>query len=700
MNWRPYPFIRLLVPLMAGISLSLWLNIPIPNFPIVCLALLAVLIAFFYWNLDFRYRAAFGVLCSLTLLVIGYGLTYTQNELRQPTHFSHLPSEDEGMIVQLKDMPVVGKWVKVPVEVQHLHTPSDSFQNASGNILLYLERDSASEALSYGDVLALRNTKPMVVEEPKNPHAFDYSRYLHFKNIHYQAFIRGNNWHRLATNKGNPILHLSFSLREQFLTVLKKHLVKEESYAVGSAMIIGYREEISDEMQRAYMETGAVHVLAVSGMHVGLVYVFLSFLLGLVKWQNRRWKFLQLLLQLLGIWTFALVTGAAPSICRAAAMFSFFIVGKFWQRNRNVYNTMAASAFFLLLYNPYWLLDVGFQLSYLAVLGIVYFQPRIYKLWTIENWLGDAAWKLIAVSLAAQLTTFPITLFYFHQFPNYFWLSGLVAVPAASLILGGGLLLFLLDSLSFIPTYWLGRALDEIIYWTNASIYGVQKLPGGLIQGVWLQPSITLLLYAILIAGVVAVSRKNATWLLGALGLSVLVAGNYAFTEVQQLKNRTLTVYHINGHTIVDLFDGEQVISLQSDSIPPSDFQFATQNHRWALRIKTIQTVNLDSIQHFQADNVLYEQGFVQFYDKRMAIYPPSSFNESLPQETIAVDYLLLRQNASVDIATLQERYQFSTLIFDASNNWKTIKHWQEECEAAGIAFYDVREQGAFVEVN
>jgi len=685
-NWRAYPFVRLLLPLMVGIGAALWWDIPLPGALFIHIGLLLAIVFLLFKNTNFRHRTIFGILTACTLLFVGYERTFQQHEQRQSDHFSHSLSEKNTLVGTVTAMPEKGNWIKIRLSVQQNGGNSDTAVATSGNLLLYVEQDSASAALAYGDVLCLKNVRLSPVEGPKNPDAFDYQRYLHYKNIHYQAFVRIGQWQKIASGHGNPIYELAFALRKRFLGVLQKQLPNADNYAVGAALLLGYKADLSQEVRAAYAETGAMHVLAVSGLHVGLIFLFVNFLLGLVKSDHKYWKTTKVGLLLLAIWSFALLTGASSSVMRASVMFSFFIVGKALHRNSNVYNTLAASAFCMLLWNPYLLMDVGFQLSYLAVLGIVAFQPKFYAFWSPDNRLVDFAWKLTTVSLAAQVMTFPISLLYFHQFPMYFWLSGLVVIPAAYLILGSGFLLFITEALGLFTVDWLGMILNNIIQVVNTSIFWMQKIPGGLVQGFWLSSLDVVLLYGIILAIIVAFRTHNFRWVMGGLALAVCLAGNFALKSFQHFEQKQFVVYHVSGHSVWEVLEGEQLVSVQSQGIAPSDLAFATQNHHWAMGIRNEHQFAITDLTHYQP---------LSIFDKKVAVVAGKLSPDA--EKPVPVDYILLHGNPAFDLEQLQQRYTFQKIILDTSNDWKTAQHWRQACANSNVQVHDVRTAGAFV---
>ena len=231
-------------------------------------------------------------------------------------------------------------------------------------------------------------------------------------------------------------------MRDKLLNILKENGLKNNELAVASALILGYKDDLGEELKHSYSSAGATHVLAVSGLHVGIIFLVLNFLLNILD-KNDRFKISKAILLICFLWAYATITGLSPSVVRAATMFSFVTIGKSFGKSSSIYNTLCASAFVLLVYNPYLIMEVGFQLSYLAVVGIVYFQSIIYKWIYVKNKFLKYIWMITSVSIAAQLTTFPLGLLYLHQSPTYLFASNLFVIPGAMLIIGLGILLFI-----------------------------------------------------------------------------------------------------------------------------------------------------------------------------------------------------------------------------------------------------------------
>lgn len=681
MNWHEVPFVRLVLPFLSGILVAIY----VPWQPPVVVTMTIFCLIFgllFYLNRSrhqFKFRWLYGSVISVLLVGLGWQMTHFHNELDDSEHFQTKIAEENIVIGTIYELqPTTTGKARLNLRVKTIGNSDSTLQFAQGNLLVYLD-SAALDVLNYGDKVSILGNINRI-EPPKNPDAFDYAKFMHFKKVHYQAFVRPGNWHLQGPANRYDLFVVADRLRDRCIDILKQHFPTEDELAVASALILGYRGEITEEVKLAYANTGAMHVLAVSGLHVGFIYLGISFLLGFVKTKWQHWKVIKMLLAILAIWSFAILTGASPSVMRASTMFSFIIFGNFIQRQPNIYNTLAASAFFLLCWNPYFLMDVGFQLSYLAVLGIVYFQPKIYKLLYIKHKMGDYAWKLVAVSLAAQISTLPISLYYFHQFPMYFWLSGLVVVPVAVVILCGGFLLFLTN---IIPgwSWLLGKGLWGIIALVNKAIFLIQQLPGSTLKGIWIGFGAVLILYALIFAIVVAMESRQFKWILVALSFLAIIGCTNAIDKWQTLQQRELVIYNISKHTAIDFFDGKKLVTITDAD--ERALSFAAQNHRWSRQVSESQSIFLQTgLQIFRFGNTS-----VAIIDEEIA---------ETPEEKIKVDFLLIRGNPWGTFAELVEPFDCKKVIFDASNYRGNIAKWKEACVALGFEYVDVQESGFF----
>lgn len=688
-NWREIPFVRLIIPYLFGLGLALYLDDTIGALPLLLLALFIPLVLLGILKIKYRLRWWYGPLLYFFLFGFGYQMGSQENELLDGNHFQKYIGQENTILAVVDNFPKAGKKIKLRGKVQALYH-SNKWLSTSGNLLMYLEPSMETTDVQYGDQLLIKaSIQP--IPPPSNPEAFNFQKYQHFQNTHYQLFAKQDSW-KIAQRKGGSWwIAKAFSIRQHFQEVLRKHLTTKAEFGVATALILGNKNPLTSEIQSAYASTGATHVLAVSGLHVGFIYLGLAFLLSFLNRRGRMGKAIKTILLIAGVWSFAFITGAPPSVLRAATMFTFIIIGRTMDRPTNIYNTLALSAFVLLCINPYLLAEVGFQLSYLAILGIVSFQPWLYRLWIIDHPIGDHIWKLMSVGIAAQITTFPITIFYFHQFPIYFWLSGLVVVPAAMLILGGGLLLFILDLILPFLANLIGVLLYQVIWMTNAIIYFIQQLPNALIQGLWLEPGGLVLLYfcILLLTYIFIVKRRvGAFAVLSCVAVFLLVSTWQNYSRWQQ---REMVFYFTNRNSLVDLIDRTKLSVFVSEGLEEEAINYAAQNYRWKSGIKDQEIFSFATTEK-QMENWWFNDGFLQFFETRI-FFLDDTFHIP-PDKQLAIDYLIIRNNPDLDIEVLKNTFPNATWIADGSNPPWILAKWQQECERAGIDFKNLFTEG------
>lgn len=641
-----------------------------------------------YRKWAFRLRWVPGAMLTVAFAGLGLALTLLHDTRSYAHHFQNQLREGTPALLTgtVMDAVPAGQRLKVTLRATAISDTTGHTWPATGKVLAYLDRPLPEISPIPGDQIMVHGDVRQV-GPPLNPDQFDYRKYLAARDIHHQVFA-DSNWMHLEHRPG--LLSYAAQLRTRALEILKKHLPTPNEYAVGAALTMGYKSALTEEVENAYANTGAMHVLAVSGLHVGLVQLILMWLLGRIPLRQPWWKIIKTGLIIAGIWAFALLTGAAPSVLRASTMFSFLAVGLALQRTTNVYNTLSASALVLLASNPNLLLHVGFQLSYLAVLGIVYFQPRIYSLWHIENRIGDYLWQLSAVSLAAQLGTLPISLYYFHQFPLYFVLSGLIVVPAAGLILSLTLLLLAFHGVPVLGVL-IAKALYGLIYLVNAGIFIIQQLPGGLLEGIWIGLPGVLGLYALLVGLVLGHRTRQFRWVLGSLLTGVLLSGSYAWQKWTSGQQQSVVVYQVYKHTAIDVFHGHTITQISSPALEQERLAFACEAHRWRRRA-WVDTL-LHPRQSAKVEAAAGQKGYWQLGNARLLVLQDA---EQLPgQGRLRVDALVLSQSPRVTLAEVLERVNTPCFIADGSNPRWRVNGWSEEAKALGMPFYHTAQSGA-----
>lgn len=699
------PLLRLLLPFLGGIIAVVYLN---PNLIHLLYAFGATLTLYFTLicikkvNTNFKLRWFFGLALYVNLALAGACLTALK--YYQTTATSTLNNTNEQLIIgEIVDPPQVKeKTVKAIIEIKGLKQ-KDSWIESKGKVIIYLQNDSLAKNLAIGDILSFE-PKLENVPPPKNPSEFDFRKYLSYHLIHQQAFLRSNNWHIIQKAPQQSIIRLAHELRKYLIITLKNKGLEEKELAVASALILGYKDDIDAQLKSAYSSAGAMHVLAVSGLHVGIIFLIFSKIFSfLEKW---KWgRILKGVLLILILWAYALITGLSPSVMRAATMFSFIVTAKTLNRNSSFFNTLAASAFALLLYNPLLIMEVGFQLSYLAVIGIVIIQPWVNNWFYTKWWLPRKIWEITAVSIAAQIATFPLGLLYFHQFPNYFLLSNLIVIPLALAILCLGIITLCIVAVPILGDY-LSQGLNYLVKALNYAVIKIDALPYSLSENIKFSIIDAWLIYLLIASVILLIAyRKFKYMLIGSSALIIYLLLNLNFRlNVEQQKK--LIIYNIPQFTAINFIDGDDNILISDIKLTQnrSKMLFHTQNNWINNGVKNEKVVRLDhlikrhqlsNIYRIDNRNLFNKRNYFQFYDYKVAIIDNKTVLPTQPK-TLAVDLVVITKNSKISITEIANKFNPKQIVIDASNSNHNRERWLNELQRTNIKKWDVVSDGAF----
>jgi competence protein ComEC len=421
-----------------------------------------------------------------------------------------------------------------------------------GTTLIYFKKSPKTMKLRYGDIVCLQS-KFTEIQSTGNPKEFNYADYLKKKDIHHQAYVQDSAM-VFVKNEGYSFVKWLNNSRNFLINLLDKSGLEGPNLMVAKALILGEKSGLDRETMKAYSDSGTMHVLAVSGLHVGIVMLLLSFFLKPLKGLPKG-GFLYVILMLVFIWLYALLTGLSPSVLRATFMFTFVILGKEMERDTSVYQSIMVSAFLLILMDPFVLFDVGFQLSYLAVIGIVFLQPKIYKLFFSKYYLVDKIWQITSVSIAAQIATVSLGLFYFHQFPNLFLISNLIAIPISFVILMVGLIYLAVNWIPYLNDLCF-YILDFSLTILNKSVQWIEKVPYSIYSGVSIHWYEAIWHYLIIIVITLTFIYRKTKFLIGSM-LMIIVLLCFNIYEKRAFQNSNqLVVYNIDEAIAIDVFEG------------------------------------------------------------------------------------------------------------------------------------------------
>ena len=560
MFWTRFPLLRLLLALCLGIGLNTYGDWPL-SFILTGLGTAFSLWAFLRLFKAHIPRPAYGYLFGALALTVFMGLGTLAQGLMQERRAQGVHGAARWW-VEIQEFPhptentiaasarLLGSW------------QGDSFKKRAGKVLLYLEPDSAARRLRYGDQLVFKGTiEPL--PQALNPQQFDYGAYLADKGVMGTAYVASSRWTQ-GQRGGWPLWRSFMDLRLYLLEVIRGWPVSKVTREVAQALLLGYRAALADDLRQSFAQAGTMHVLAVSGLHVGIIYLVLQYLLfWLRRVPGGRW--LQPLIIAVLLWGFAILAGFAPSVVRAVVMFTFVALGRCFDRYTSVYNALLASAIVLLLCHPAYLFQVGFQLSYAAVLAIVWVQPMLYRplatKWAVLNF----PLALLTVSIAAQLGTAPLALHYFGQFPGLFWLANLWVVPLVTLLMYGGFPLLGLSAVVALPEM-LYQPYEWVMQWMIGGVAWIQDRDWGLIAQLDIGWGEVALLYILVVAGVWWLRRREKFLWYWGLALVALLSWQVLETA-QQNRGIRVTAYHLDGRAGVGIYTGEKGYLLGQQSL-------------------------------------------------------------------------------------------------------------------------------------
>lgn len=676
--WQQMPFVRILLPFCLGIVGA---SICTLNWPIMAILLVFWAIAFFLSCAKIkkiRFEPIPGILAFLCLVTLGMLSVKLQEAKFLHAHFSKQKATFLLATITQK-LVVKDKSISMETAVFASLDSNKQLHYCQGNLALSLAKDSLAKTLAYGDQILIKSGF-QEISIPKNPSGFNYQQWMSRKGFYHQIWCNSKTWFKLNGTKGNLILSKVYDAQDYISSVLKIYLKGDEQIGIAEALLFGLDDHIPQEIIDAYSHTGTLHVLAVSGMHVGLIYLILGAMFKPFK--SKKWaKWVEPWFMLTGIWLYSLLCGLSPSILRASVMFSFMIMGKLISRSGNPFNSLAASAFFLLFYDPQLLYHVGFQLSYAAVLGIIGFYPYLYLFYTPPfKWI-DEVWKVIAVSLSAQLLTFPLSLCYFHQFPNYFLPANLILIPITTLIIYLGILLLI-----FQPFFWLSKMLAwliaQCISLANATAHTIATLPFASINRIPFTMGEALCLYVLIILAVLYFKQRNLLHLKLALVLMVGLGLYSSYVFYAHRQQEQLVIFHSTKGLLISYTKGRTTQFLANpESLASNYFERTIKDQALFNQSKEL------SIDSFPSANF-------RFYLNQHMVYVLAHTPKRITQKS---SILVLSGKAWFNLEPLLEGAKPKLIVLANSLPQKKREALIKLCGKHKVRYYDIASAGAFV---
>ncbi|MDD2793115.1 MAG: ComEC/Rec2 family competence protein [Sediminibacterium sp.] len=665
--WYHFPFVRGTLALITGITTGKYCSVPEFLLIVILISSALVFIGFHLLPLRLRFRMQWAAGATLQLLFCCFGYRLMQQHTQKAVDMPAVPIP----VVVMEPSSKAGKTIKTTGV-----TPW-------GRILLYFNGGQTDSIIQAGTELLLFK-QPSLITATGNPGGFNFKAFAAAQQIHHQVFLNPGEFRITGKRSSGKMAAWMAMLREKILHALNRYIPGNKEAAVAEALLIGYRKNLDKELLQAYSNTGVVHIIAISGMHLGMIYGLLLLLLKPLQANGIRW--LKPLIVLLIIWAFSLLTGASASIVRAAIMFSFVIAGTALNRSGSLLNSLAAAACCMLCCNPQLLWDIGFQLSYAAVLGIHFFaQPLTRLLYTPNRFLLQCG-KMVAITLAAQVLTLPLLLYYFHQFPYLFLLTNFIAIPLSGIILYCEILLLVISPFSAMATY-IGQGAGFLLKLMNQVISNAAMIPFGVSDQIQINLVQVALLYLLIALLASWLMLKKSRLMLAAAASLMVFSGIDAYEKILSGQQQKLIVYSIPKTTAIDILEGNRYRYLGSLVVG----QNPAQARNYLTPTRTLYRATAASIH----TNTIIRAPFLFSNNKTILIVRPGlPFpTRPLPKK---MDLVIICGNPNIQLDEIHRYTNSKYYVFDCSNDLWKIEKWKKEAENLHLRRHSVPDSGAF----
>lgn len=680
--WRAAPFFRLLPAFITGILIQTTFTIHF--FYWASFFLLGVIWTALQNYLSIKQGIRFSKITGLVIWAIIVCSSALVTVLNSPDansnwFYKNTDSASGGIIKLVEDPIRQGEKYRAIGEVIGL-IKNRQIIATSGKTFVYFTLHQ-NNLPQYGELLLVRDTVHPLAQR-LNPGGFNFAKYASRKGIYGAWYIHENNIHTLCKDK-NLLQSFVNNSRIRILKVLQHHLTDKNVLGIAEALLIGYREHLDKEVLQSYANTGVVHVIAISGLHLGLVYVVIKWIIHLLPVLKKRpkWKWPIILFCL---WWFALVTGASASVLRSATMFSFMLIGETFFKSVGSKNVLTSSAFVLLAFQPLLLWDVGFLLSYGAVAGLIWWQQPIKRLLVFKKRWVQKIWEMTSVTIAAQLAVTPLCIYYFNQFPTWFLIANLIIVPLATIVLISLLIMVLI---SFIPP--LATTISWPIKWLinmmNGVIHSIEHWPLSTISGIFSNEITTLLLYGFILLGTSVVLFKKNHYLLPSLSCLFLLSLYMSVKKAIASAKNEISIYNIRDGLSIDFISGRTCTHLNTASSAANN-PFPVEAAARTIRLVEMQ--NQISIKHKITG--------LSFLKKQIIIIGPE-VRRLKKGKPVQSDIVILFGSPSITISQIVDVFNPHTMVLAADNKKWKIEKWKSECEDLHLRCISIRDSGAYI---
>lgn len=665
-----FTIIKLTTCLVLGILIAFFIEIPKHVSLYATIFLLFVLTLIYFSSKHKRIKNIwFGLVTFVTMIFIGILVTNFHNEKLYENNYTNIDYNKKLITFRIRSTLKSGNFNdKYIIEILKIADAS-----VSGKALLNVAKDSINKPLKV-DEIYVTSEEFQPITSTINPFQFNYRSYLSKQYVFKQLYVNPKRLLAISTNK-HTIYGYADLFRETINIKLKKYNFKLDVLAIINALILGQRQDLSKDIYDSYTDAGAVHILAVSGLHVALILLLLNFALKPLN-RFKYGKAITIIILVIFMWSFAIIAGLSASVTRAVTMFSIIAIGMHLKRPTNIYNTLAISIFVLLLFKPLFLFDVGFQLSYLAVIAIVAIQPRLKKLWNPKNFLLEKIWDYFTVGIAAQFGVVPISLYYFHQFPGLFFVANIIIIPFLGAILAIGILIIILALCDFLPQF-LADGFGFIISSMNSLMKWLSLQETFLFKDIFFNGWQVITAYIFIVLFIQLTIYKKHEWLKLTLVSILLFQGVNLYNKYTHNTN-TLTLFHKSRYTVIGL-KKKQKLDVFSDLDSLSQFSNLI-DYKIGNNIIEITANKKPSFIKTKSHTVLIIDSLGVYNLKK-----------------IKPNYVLITQSPKINLNRLIDSLKPKQIIADGSNYKSYIARWKATCLKQKIPFHYTGEKGAFI---
>jgi competence protein ComEC len=670
-----FPLTRITIWFVLGILFSFYTS-PNPNLVFISIGISFSLLitSYFLSKNDFIQKIYFGIFTYLLFFQIGIFTQIINTDSLQADNYIHqIKNETDEHSIEvvlrekLKSSLLNDRFIGVVKRIDN--------RESSGKILLNFHKIKGNSKLNIGSNFLIKGTV-YIHKNPINPDQFDYGKYLTNKSILAQMYADSYQI-KISKTTDKNIWYYSDFLRNKILSNLEKSNFSKDELHVVAALILGQQQDISPEILKDYQFAGAIHILSVSGLHVGFILLFINFLLKPLR-KNKVGNTIRLVTIIVSLWGFAILAGLSPSVVRSVTMFSFVAVGMHLKRSTNIFHTLLVSVFLILLFQPSFLFDVGFQLSYVALFFIFWLQPLLENLWTPNNKIAIYFWEILTVSFAAQIGAFPLSIYYFHQFPGLFFVTNLIIIPFLSVIMALGVFVMVLSAFDYVPEI-PAKILEYSIYFLNKTINWVASFEQFIIKDIPFNWQILLSLYLLIVAVIIWFKKPTFHKLAFALIAILLFQTAFFATRWNNQNQAEWIVFNIKKNTLITERTGEKVVAFCNESIRKEIAKNPT--------LKSYLIANFSSIStQKKIQNVFY------FKDKKILLLD----SLGVYAKNINPDIIVITQSPKLNLERLLQTFKPEMIVADASNFKTYVKVWEATCRKEKIPFHATGEKGFY----